>query len=374
MDAIFPTGLPVSTAFYLSLYLLTFVLHQAFMHYVLAGCLYVAWVTVRPGREAIPASHQLLASTIRDWMPFLLSAAITAGVAPLLFIQIVYQQQFYTANLLLWWRWMLVVPVLIVSFYLLYLIKSSVLWKWPYPIRVLVTCGTACCLVFVGFCWTVNHLLASSGADWPDVYVTGRFPFSTGTILYRMAIWIGGSFATMSMFVGWQLLYRQNWNQRNATPDPVVIAETRSAVRTLANLTALGLVVAFIAAATYLMTRDEGTQRVLFGPMFVTYLWLSVISLIWQWAGWYSQWRSARFRAGGLFLVTVSTVVGLLSVSVVREGLRIRAIDLASLAQWHLAAASVAGFGVFVVCAVAVSLTIVWCVRLVQQGLVGENN
>src|SRR5665213_3159326 len=120
MNELFPFGLPWPTVFYLTLYLLTFILHQAFMHYVLAGSMYVAWATIWPGRGPVPLTEQPLAAVLRDWMPFLLSAAITAGVAPLLFIQIVYQHQFYTANLLLWWRWMIVVPVLIIAFYLLY--------------------------------------------------------------------------------------------------------------------------------------------------------------------------------------------------------------------------------------------------------------
>ena len=99
MDSMFPFGFPGPTAFYLTLLVLTFALSQALMHYVLAGCLYVAWATMWPGKGGVPRDQQPLAATLRDWMPFLLGAAITAGVAPLLFIQIVYQRQFYTANL-----------------------------------------------------------------------------------------------------------------------------------------------------------------------------------------------------------------------------------------------------------------------------------
>ena len=103
MNAIFPIGLPHPTAVYVTLFLLTFVLHQAFMHYVLAGRLYLTWATIRQGRTT-HLTEQSLAATLRDWMPFLLSAALTAGVAPLLFIQILYQYQVSTANLVLWWR------------------------------------------------------------------------------------------------------------------------------------------------------------------------------------------------------------------------------------------------------------------------------
>ena len=66
------------------------------------------------------------------------SAAITAGVAPLLFLQILYQREFYTANLLLFNRWMAILPVLIVGFYSLYLIKGDWLWQQRWPLRAVV--------------------------------------------------------------------------------------------------------------------------------------------------------------------------------------------------------------------------------------------
>ena len=130
MESVFPFGFPSPTAFYLTLYVLTFALHHAFMHYVAAGSMYISWATIIRGPRGAASSSPAIADLIRDWMPFSLSAAITAGVAPLLFVQIVYPRHFYTANLLLSWRWMIVVPVLIVSFYLLYVIKSSMLVNW----------------------------------------------------------------------------------------------------------------------------------------------------------------------------------------------------------------------------------------------------
>ncbi|MDB5335459.1 MAG: hypothetical protein JWN70_1078, partial [Planctomycetaceae bacterium] len=69
MNLPFPLGFPAPTAFYLTLYVLTFALHQAFMHYVLAGSLYVAWSTTFPGRESVSRNDQPIAATLRDWLP-----------------------------------------------------------------------------------------------------------------------------------------------------------------------------------------------------------------------------------------------------------------------------------------------------------------
>lgn len=372
MNVPFPFGFPFPTAFYLTLYVLTFVLHHVFMHYVLAGSLYVAWATVWPGHAVIPRTEQPLAATLRDWMPFLLSAAITAGVAPLLFIQIVYQHQFYTANLLLWWRWMIVVPVLIGAFYLLYLIKSSMLWKWSYPARVAVTVGTSLCFVFVGFCWTANHLLSCSESTWAEFYTTGQLPFHASAIIPRMLVWIGGSFATMSVIVGWQLFYRQGLLEKAPTKNETLLADVRLSVRTTAELTGGGMIVAFLAGIICFAQTDASSRSILFGRLISPYLLVTLVGIVLQGIGWRLQWRTGRFHFVGLVCASVGTAFGLLGVSVVREGLRLRSVDLVSLAQRHADAATVGGFWVFVVAAVLVSVLIAWCVRVVQASWLPE--
>ena len=57
----------------------------------------------------------------------MLGLAITTGIATLLFLQILYKREFYTANLLLFNRFMLLLPALIFAYYMLYLIKSHAL-------------------------------------------------------------------------------------------------------------------------------------------------------------------------------------------------------------------------------------------------------
>ena len=94
MEAPFPTGLPLATAFYLTLYVLTLVIHVLFVSYVLAGTAYLAAVHFLPGHPAAPRHKGGAAEALRDWMPLALSGTITAGVAPLLFIQILYQRAF----------------------------------------------------------------------------------------------------------------------------------------------------------------------------------------------------------------------------------------------------------------------------------------
>ena len=106
MTSVFPWALGGPLSLYLGLYVVTLALHAAFVGYVLGGS---GWVAV----AALRRRPDPVAAVARDWLPFALGAAITAGVAPLLFVQLVHQERFYTSNLLLFNRWMAVVPVLI---------------------------------------------------------------------------------------------------------------------------------------------------------------------------------------------------------------------------------------------------------------------
>ena len=166
MSDVFPLGLPAPTTLYLCLYVVTLVAHVVFMNYTLAGAVILGVETAR-GRASGP-----VATMLRDWLTFALSLAITAGVAPLLFVQILYREGFYTANLLLGTRWMAVVPALIAGFYLLYAAKIERVSarKW---LAVAVSVGAVLCFVFVGYSFTENHLLSVSPAEWSGVYTRG---------------------------------------------------------------------------------------------------------------------------------------------------------------------------------------------------------
>lgn len=365
---LFPWGLPFPTAFYLLLFVLTFALSQAFMHYVLAGSLYVAWTIVFPGSKesGIPRCEQPLAAVLRDWMPFLLSAAITAGVAPLLFIQIVYQRQFYTANLLLFWRWMAVVPILIVAFYLLYLVKSSIMNSWPRAVRASIAVLTAGCFVFVGFCWTVNYLLGIHELRWPEVYVTGQMPFATSTLISRMLMWIGGSFASMSAIAVWQLWYLQSRIQAVEPSENELPKEFRR----LAGMSFGGLLVFVVAGFEALAESNSTTRSLVVGSLEVTpYLLVALIGMLIQVHGWWGLVRSRKLQVGPLREVSCGAILALLGISFVREAVRTSSLDLASQFQKHAEAAKVGGFVVFLIFAVLVTATIVWCIRIVRAGL-----
>ena len=54
MELPFPFGFPIPTAFYLTLFVVTLVLHVLFMNYVLAGTAWLAWSIVVVRADTLP--------------------------------------------------------------------------------------------------------------------------------------------------------------------------------------------------------------------------------------------------------------------------------------------------------------------------------
>ena len=359
---VFPFDQPVSLSFYLVVYVLTLVLHAVFMTYVLAGSLYLAWAAVFRGSEETPRARSPLAGILREWMPFVLSAAITAGVAPLLFVQIIYRQQFYTSNLLLGWRWLMVVPVLVVGFYLLYVVKSRLISDWPLPVRVGLVTAISGCFVFVAFRWTTNHLLGIDASAWPDVYASGRVVSDVGPLVWRLAMWIAGAFPCMCVFAGWQLKYY-------ADRDGGLTTSHVGGLRALSFMAPLGIVASLLFAAGYLITLSEELRSVLLGPRGGPWLMVVAIGSVVQLNGWWLMRKSRKLPAMSLLLITGGAGLMLTGAGFLRELLRFVQVDAAGVVSNVETAARVGGFWLFVIFTVLNVGLIAFCIHLVRPAL-----
>lgn len=350
----FPFNQPAPTAFYLTLYLATLVLHVLPMAYVVAGsALLMTRVVVQPRLIDDPLTLHL-----RQWLPFVLSTAITAGVAPLLFLQILYQREFYTANLLLFHRWMAVLPVLIVGFYLLYLVKGEWLWRRSFVLRATVVAAVFACFTFVGWSWTENHLLSLARQDvWTAHYEAGRWNYWPAELAPRLGIWLGGVFPVMAPLVAWPLA-RQ--------PLPA------GAPRRLALIAAAGMLVS-LACSLWYVTIIDGPARaqVLSSPWRVWQITI-VVGIALQAGGWGLVARSDALSRLARCLMLLGAVLSVAGVVTCREAIRISRIDLASLLPRHAAAAQIDGFWLFAVFLVLNALAIAVCVVVVARNLQPE--
>jgi len=99
-----PLPLPAHPSLLWALLMLTFFLHVIAMNFVLGGSILAVFARSR-------------AQWLIKAMPMLVAAAITFGVAPLLFLQALYGRLFFSSSVLMAWFWLAIVPLLILAYY-----------------------------------------------------------------------------------------------------------------------------------------------------------------------------------------------------------------------------------------------------------------
>jgi len=114
-----PMGLPFYPLVFQGLMVLTFALHILMINMVVGGLLLALW-----GRFIARGYPQRLSTALAKSATINLSIAVVLGVAPLLFVQVIYDPLWYSANLLsAWWAmvFLLLVTLGFLAAYVLYL-------------------------------------------------------------------------------------------------------------------------------------------------------------------------------------------------------------------------------------------------------------
>jgi hypothetical protein len=94
---------------------LTFLLHLVAMNVVLGGSLLA--LGFRFSRRAEDAAHRAAFTALfAKALPVAVAATVTLGVAPLLFVQVLYGRLFFTSSILMAWLWLAVVPLVILAY------------------------------------------------------------------------------------------------------------------------------------------------------------------------------------------------------------------------------------------------------------------
>jgi hypothetical protein len=115
-----PNPLPAPYWIFEVLLLVTFFLHILAMNCMLGSATLALVAKWGPGRRK-NGNHMF--SDITKKLPVLLPAVITLGVAPLLFVQVLYGQFFYTSSIIVAWPWFLVLILLASAYYGFYFVS-----------------------------------------------------------------------------------------------------------------------------------------------------------------------------------------------------------------------------------------------------------
>ncbi|MBE0585084.1 MAG: hypothetical protein IH612_15155 [Desulfofustis sp.] len=163
--------IPVAWGWFQFFLLLTFPLHLLAMNAMLGG------LAVGVGQQFIGgAVRDRLAHRLAIALPLVIAFAVNFGVAPLLFLQVLYGQFMYTSSILMGVFWIAIVPLLIIAYYGAYLydFKFSRLGgagKWIGLAVVLM-------LLTIAYFFVNNMLLMSL----PESFA-GYFQHRSGTML-----------------------------------------------------------------------------------------------------------------------------------------------------------------------------------------------
>jgi len=210
-------GLPAGVWVFELLLPLTFFLHVIFMNMSLGTGLLALPMWLAAGRR--PHVADALARLLRAW-PVNLSMTITTGVAPLLFVQVLYGHLFYTANVLLGWRWLMILALVLVIFYSVYRIQRRAIPKTPArldatkpsdpstvrllnPPRILDMAHLvviAILFLVVAWLFTANSTLMLVPDAWRDVHFRGASPLKSHAMMIpRFLHNVIGSLAVCSL-------------------------------------------------------------------------------------------------------------------------------------------------------------------------------
>lgn len=141
------------------LLMLTFPLHLIAMNAMLGTALIAFIAQLLPGRNFRPLSHELA-----KVLPFMVAFTINLGVAPLLFINVLYGNIFYTSTVLMGMFWLAVIPMLIIAYYIAYIYDFSFAKLGSLALPVIL--AVLLLLLLVGFIFSNNMTMMIYPESW----------------------------------------------------------------------------------------------------------------------------------------------------------------------------------------------------------------
>jgi hypothetical protein len=187
------------------LLIVTFYLHILAMNFLMGGA---ALALVGKWRSRNRENAIRTFFDVGRKLPVLVAATITLGIAPLLFLQVLYGRFFYTSSVLMAWPWLLVLALLTVAYYGFYIVsyhdeRHSGRAGWIMLLSFV--------LIFViGFLFTNNLMLSQMPSRWAAKYFANpagwNLNLSEPTLVPRYlhfftaAIAVGGLFLVLMAF------------------------------------------------------------------------------------------------------------------------------------------------------------------------------
>ncbi len=229
IPALDPAPIPGPVWLFHVLWVVTFLLHMLFVNVVLGGSLLATFAG--SGRRGL----QSFFVNANSWA---ISFAITFGIAPLLFVQVLYGRFFYTATILVAGSWLGMLGLLTLGYYLNYLAKFR-LQKDQGPGLALPV--AALCFVLISVIQVMVNLLHLQPSRWEGVWTQAAHALADPTFVPR---WLHFLLASLAM-AGALAAYVAVRRSRSEGQTPELADMARFGVKVALYTTVVQLVVGF---------------------------------------------------------------------------------------------------------------------------------
>lgn len=155
----FPDSIPTAWGYFQFFLLLTFPLHLLLMNALLGSSVVALHAQIKGDGQS-----RRLAYELAKLIPLLVALTVNFGVAPLLFLQVLYGHFVYVSSVLMGIFWILVIPTLIIAYYATYWydFKFTVLGRSG----VMVLGFAVLCFMAIGFLFSNNMTLMVHPESW----------------------------------------------------------------------------------------------------------------------------------------------------------------------------------------------------------------
>lgn len=205
-------GVPSHPAIFMILGIVTFALHILAVQVMLGASGLTIW-----GALSKNPHHRRLAQTMLNTAKIAVSVAIVLGVAPLLFVQVIYDPFWYTSNVLSAWWVIGFILILIVAYLLMYIFygrnHNLATQKTSCPGSMLLSLAL---LLVVGFIMHVLTQQMLSPDQWMEWYAPNGVIDASGRGVHDYNLLRFGFFISLSLVVigSWLIAYRRYIQQK----------------------------------------------------------------------------------------------------------------------------------------------------------------
>ena len=165
-----PMPLPAPVWLLRTLLLLTFFLHVLFMNCLLGGAAVALVCTLRRQSSAFSAR---LAGDLGRLLPSVFAFTITLGVAPLLFLQVMYGQFLYASSILIGVPWLAIIAMVVLAYYGVYFFSMTSAKTQGHEQKgstTVVLALVVLLLATVAFVYSNNFTLMLAPERWLNLY------------------------------------------------------------------------------------------------------------------------------------------------------------------------------------------------------------